>query len=161
MTESVIEPGQIRCSYPGCTRWAVRQNMYGCNVCGRYMETAHNCDQHHLSEVVDDYGKEPCGETYMKSVECGKTAVKRSTYSAGSASFRSTISISPNGSNITKRRYGWSTSSSSAPSSWTTFSSNSTTAYKTSYGTSYYLWVEVTYDNGSIARKVSNRFYTY
>ena len=161
LTESVIEPGQIRCSYPGCTRWAVRQNMYGCNVCGRYMETAHNCDQHHLSEVVDDYGKEPCGETYMKSVECGKTAVKRSTYSAGSASFSSTISISPNGSNITKRRYGWSTSSTSEPTSWTTFSSNSTTAYKTSYGTSYYLWVEVTYDDGSIARKVSNEFYTY
>ena len=88
-------------------------------------------------------------------------SVNKSTYSSGSASFRSTISISPNGSNITNRRYGWSTSSSSAPSSWTRFSSNSTTAYKTSYGTSYYLWVEVTYDNGSTVRKVSNRFYTY
>ena len=154
----IESPGGALCNV--CGQPANGKYILQCNNCFRSWGFWYGCNNHGYT-YIPGYGKGPCGVQYTDPIPCGKTRVNKSTYSSGSASFSSTISISPNGSNITKRRYGWSTSSSSAPSSWTTFSSNSTTAYKTSYGTSYYLWVEVTYDNGSIARKVSNRFYTY
>ena len=142
------------CSRGNCRKYA-RYRIW--SRCGKCLNTSvvSSCTEH--LEDLKSFATGSCGRT----IRCNKTLVNSSNIQSDYAIIRSTINITFTGTaGIKTIQYGWSTSSSSQPSSWSTYSSStSKSVSKTVYGTStYYLWVKITDNGGDITTYTSNAF---